>query len=127
MNFILGNTVSMAEKSLDYLWQKQQVTMTNIANVDTPGYKAKSLTFEAEFRKKLEAASRTGNSSQMREAINSVQTTVQSAASESARLDENNVNMDTENVELTRTTLQYQYELNAINSDFSRYRTVIKG
>ena len=127
MNFILGNTVSMAEKSLDYLWQIQQVTMTNIANVDTPGYKAKSLTFEAEFRKKLEAASRTGNSSQMREAINSVQTTVQSTASESARLDENNVNMDTENVELTRTTLQYQYELNAINSDFSRYRTVIKG
>ena len=45
----------------------------------------------------------------------------------SARLDENNVNADAEEVEMARAQLQYQYVLNAVNSDFSRLRSVIQG
>jgi flagellar basal-body rod protein FlgB len=127
MNFLLGNTVSMSEKSLDFLWQKQQVTMNNIANVDTPGYKSQYVTFEEEFKKQLKAASQSGDSSQMREAISNARTMVHTTDSESARLDENNVDMDVENVELARTSLQYQYLLDAVNNDIMRYRTVIKG
>ena len=43
---LFGNSISMAEKSLDFLWAKQQIISYNIANVDTPGYKAKYVTFE---------------------------------------------------------------------------------
>ncbi|MGO5053698.1 flagellar basal body rod protein FlgB [Lachnospiraceae bacterium LCP25S3_G4] len=127
MDLNIGNTLAMSEKALDYLWKKQQVTMNNIANVDTPGYRSQYVAFEDEFKKKLEAAGATGKSSNIKQAIVSTQPKVYSSEPESARLDENNVNMDTENVELARTTLQYQYLLDSVTKDITRYRTVIKG
>nr|WP_314462294.1 flagellar basal body rod protein FlgB [uncultured Clostridium sp.] len=126
MNAIFGNSISMAEKSLDYLWSKQQTTLNNIANGETPGYKAKYVTFEDEFRNRLSAARR-GTSAEIGNIINGSRYYVRNTNDESARLDGNNVNTDVENVELARTTLQYQYELNSLNSDISRLRTIIKG
>lgn len=126
MNGIFGNSISMAEKTLDYLWSKQQVTLNNIANGETPGYKARYVTFEDEFRKRL-LAGREGTSKDIGEAISSSRHYTHETRYESARMDGNNVNMDVENVELARTTLQYQYQLNALNSEVSRLRTVIKG
>ncbi len=126
MNGIFGNSISMAEKTLDYLWSKQQVTLNNIANGETPGYKARYVTFEDEFRKRL-LAGREGTSKDIGEAISSSRHYTHETKEESARMDGNNVNMDVENVELARTTLQYQYQLNALNSEVSRLRTVIKG
>ena len=126
MNAIFGNSISMAEKSLDYLWSKQQTTLNNIANGETPGYKAKYVTFEDEFRNRLSAARR-GTSGEIGNIINGSRYYVRNTNDETARLDGNNVNTDVENVELARTTLQYQYELNSLNSDISRLRTIIKG
>nr|WP_330398862.1 flagellar basal body rod protein FlgB [Lacrimispora celerecrescens] len=126
MNGIFGNSISMAEKTLDYLWSKQQVTLNNIANGETPGYKARYVTFEDEFRKRL-LAGREGTSKDIGEAIGSSRHYIHETRDESARMDGNNVNTDVENVELARTTLQYQYQLSALNSEISRLRTVIKG
>lgn len=55
---IFGNTMSMANKSLDYLWRKMEVVQNNLANVDTPGYKKKDVSFEEVFDKRLRAAAR---------------------------------------------------------------------
>jgi flagellar basal-body rod protein FlgB len=126
MNSIFGNSISMAEKSLDYLWAKQTTTLNNIANGETPGYKAKYVKFEDEFRNRLSAA-RKSTSGDIGNIINGSRYYVRDTKEESARLDGNNVNVDVENVELARTTLQYQYELNSLNSDISRLRTIIKG
>lgn len=126
MNTIFGNNIFMAEKSLDYLWTKQKVTLNNIANDDTPGFKAQYVTFEDEFRRRLMAA-RTGTSKDVSNAIGKSRYSIRNTLDESARMDGNNVNTDVESVELARTTLQYQYELNALNSEISRLRTVIKG
>ena len=52
-NSIFGNTMSMANKSLDYLWKKMEVVQNNLANVDTPGYKKKDVSFEEVFDKRL--------------------------------------------------------------------------
>ena len=68
---IFGNTIPMSVKALDYLWKKQEVTSDNIANVDTPGYKQKYISFEDTFRQKLRAASDAKTGSAMREAIDS--------------------------------------------------------
>ena len=46
---IFGNTMSMANKSLDYLWRKMEVVQNNLANVDTPGYKKKDVSFEEDM------------------------------------------------------------------------------
>jgi flagellar basal-body rod protein FlgB len=126
MNLIFGNNISMAEKTLDYLWSKQKVTLNNIANGDTPGYKAQYVTFEDEFRKRLMTGNK-GTSQDIGNIIGSSRHFIRNTDNESARMDGNNVNMDVENVELARTTLQYQYELNALNSEISRLRTIIKG
>ena len=43
---LYGNGIMMTERVLDYLWGRQIVTLNNIANVDTPGFKAQYVTFE---------------------------------------------------------------------------------
>jgi flagellar basal-body rod protein FlgB len=126
MNAIFGNNMSMSEKTLDYLWTKQKMTLNNIANNDTPGYKSKYVTFEDEFRRRLQAG-QGATSEDMNQIINSSRHYIRNTQEESSRVDGNNVDMDVENVELARTTLQYQYELSALNSEISRLRTVIKG
>ncbi|MBS4982377.1 MAG: flagellar basal body rod protein FlgB [Lachnospiraceae bacterium] len=122
----LGNTISMAQKSLDYLWKKQEVTANNLANVDTPGYKKKTVSFEDTFRRKMEAAVSAGDPDQVRQAITESDYRVFSQNS-SARVDENNVNADVEYTELSRTALHYQYMIQSVNSDITRYRSAIKG
>ncbi|HIX28134.1 MAG TPA: flagellar basal body rod protein FlgB [Candidatus Blautia stercoravium] len=123
---MFGNTIAMMDKSLDYLWKKQEVTANNIANVDTPGYKKKSVNFEDTFRRKLESAAATGKNEDVQQSIKSTQSRVVSDNT-SVRADENGVNADVEYTELTRTALQYQYLSQSISADITRYRSAIKG
>lgn len=123
---IFGNSVLMAEKSLGYLWKKQEITLDNIANVDTPEYKKKHISFEETFRKKLAAADTAKDSDTMEKAIQSSQYSIWER-NDAARVDGNNVNLDVEYSELTRTTLHYQYMLQSVNADISRLRAAIKG
>lgn len=124
---LFGNSISMAEKSLNFLWAKQKVISNNIANVDTPGYKTQYVTFEETFKSKLQAAAKTGDQREVRRAIDSARWQVNDTKNETSRLDGNNVDADVEISELTRTTLQYQYQLHSINSNITRLRTAIKG
>ena len=45
MSSIYGNGISLTEKVLDYLWHRQAVSLNNVANVDTPGFKYQYVTF----------------------------------------------------------------------------------
>lgn len=127
MNLMFGNSIPMTSKSLDFLWAKQMVINNNIANVDTPGYKSKYLTFEETFQKRLRLADAVGSPASERRRIIEGSDYVINEKASSARLDENNVNADAEEVEMARAQLQYQYVLNALNSDFTRLRGVIRG
>lgn len=57
MSGIYGNGVALTEKVLDYLWGRQLVTLNNIANDDTPGFKSQYITFEEEMGARLSEAS----------------------------------------------------------------------
>ncbi|MCL2089389.1 MAG: flagellar basal body rod protein FlgB [Oscillospiraceae bacterium] len=126
MDWITNNSMLLAQKSLDYTWQKQRVISENIANAETPGYKGKYVTFEEELRKSLSSI-KPGHdySARYRRAIEESKYTVHTATNESMRLDGNNVVVDVENVELARTQLQYDALINRINGQFSKLRTVI--
>ncbi|MCI8335495.1 MAG: flagellar basal body rod protein FlgB [Lachnospiraceae bacterium] len=126
MNYMFGNSISMSQKSLEFLWAKQVVISQNLTNVDTPGYKAKYVTFEDVYQNRLKLARAAKTPAQTRSIIENSYYSINEKDS-SARLDENNVNADAEEVEMARAQLQYQYVLNAVNSDFSRLRSVIKG
>lgn len=122
---IFGNGILVSEKSLDFLWKKQAVTAGNLANVDTPGYKAKYVTFEDMYRSKLKNAS--GDKAATRQAANSAFWLVEESETETARMDGNNVVADAEMSELTRAALQYQYAIQSVNSEISRLSAVIDG
>ena len=127
MSELFGNSMDLMNKVMDWLWKKQEVIAENIANVDTPGYKAKYVTFEEELKKRLESACRAGGVKDIGETIHDAQYRINTADNESARLDGNGVNTDSELVEMTRTALQYQYAQSAYNGEWTRLRTVIKG
>ncbi len=126
MNFLDNNMFDLSRKVLDFVWQKQTVTMDNIANAETPGYKAKYVTFEDELKSKLDYQSGK-TASDIRSTINSVEAQVHESNDESTRADGNNVNVDVESMELAKAALQYEFLLKSYNDDLTRLRTVIKG
>ena len=126
MNFIDNNVLGLSKKVLDFIWQKQTVTLDNIANAETPGYKARYVTFEDELISRLEGQQ--GETAyDYKNSIQSVQSTVHESETESTRADGNNVNIDVESMELAKAALQYQFLIKSINDDFTRLGTVIKG
>lgn len=124
---LYGNGVALTEKVLDYLWGRQNLTLNNIANVDTPNYKSQYLSFEEELEKRISAArSQQGSMRAVGNAIGSSRATLHTTASEASRLDENNVDMDQEQVELVRTTYEYQIMSNSITNEMNRLRSAAK-
>lgn len=122
---MFNNALSATEKMADYLWQKQKVTLSNIANVSTPGYKSQYVTFQDELRNKLEF-DKNKSAAQIKNDIEDTDINVYTKKDGSNRLDGNNVNMDAEQVELASTTIQYNMAINSINDEISRIRSAIK-
>lgn len=127
MASLYGNGIELTEKMLDLLWARQNLTLNNITNVDTPGYKSRYITFEDELQKRLQAASGTGRArTAVSEAIQGTGAILHITRDESTRLDGNNVDMDQEQVSLVRTAYEYQYILNSISNDISRLKSVAR-
>ena len=126
MNYLDNNMFSLSKKVLDCLWQKQIVISDNMANVETPGYKAKYVTFEDELQQRISIAKGKGRDA-VRAGIEGTRANIHLSQNESTRADGNNVNMDAEQIEQAKTTLHYNYMVKALNDDISRYRSVIKG
>ncbi len=55
-----NHATQTAEASLDALWLKAQVITNNIANVETPGFKASTVTFEEVLRRASSGDGKTG-------------------------------------------------------------------
>ncbi len=127
MSGMYGNGVGMGERVLDYLWGRQNVTLNNIANVDTPGFKSQYVTFEAELEKKVKAASASEKPVlQTAEAVSSVRPDLRTTWIEGSRLDGNNVDMDQEQIDLVRTTFEYQALVNSVSNDLACLRSAAK-
>ena len=125
---LYGNGLLLGEKTLDSLWMRQNLTMNNIANVDTPGFKSQYMTFENELAQKIRSALTVKKTSMKNVArgIENMRPSVHTTLNESTRLDENNVDMDQEQVELARTAYEYQYMISSVSSDLSRLRSAAK-
>jgi flagellar basal-body rod protein FlgB len=119
----------LTQRTLDVSWARQRLALDNIANVDTPGYKAKYALFEDELRSKFRKfESKEGvKNSEIRDAIRSSRLQIRQSEEESIRADGNNVNLDVEQLEIVRNTYQYQFALRQISDQFSRLRVAIEG
>lgn len=119
--------LNMLNKSLDGLWLRQQITMDNISNYSTPGYKSKYVDFETQLKDKINSIKDNHNikSSVVNEDIKSSSITVGENENLTLRLDGNNVDLEKENLELAKTQIQYMYTINEMNSYFRRLKSVI--
>lgn len=127
MDFLSSNSMLLMQKSMDFLWTKQAAISDNIANAETPNYKAKVVTFEENLREKLEQAlsSNTPRVS-ARRVIRDSEISVMEAA-ESTRMDGNGVNTTEQMVELVRNAYQLQYVMNSISTDLATLRIAVRG
>ena len=128
MDFLSSNSQLLMEKSMSYLWAKQAAILDNIANAETPEYKAKVVTFEESIRTQLEeAASRPqGAGKAVRDILEDSGFTV-FEAQEQTRMDDNGVNTTDQMVELVRNAYQQQYVYQAINKHYGLLRMAVRG
>ena len=127
MNIIASNSFLMMQRSMEFLWSKQACLLDNIANVETPGYKTKYVTFEESLRSAILSSAEEGiSTAAIREAIEDTPVVIHEAQ-ESTRMDDNGVNITEQSVELARNGYQLQYVMDALSNDISTIRSVIRG
>ena len=129
---MIGDSITSAlyEKALNGTWQRQKAISNNIANSETPGYKAVAVDFEDELKSEIQKIQTTSASAASKtksiESIENSQVSVYSRSS-SSRLDENNVDVDSENIDMTKAQLQYYYLVQGVSDSYSRLKYAISG
>lgn len=127
-DFFSSNSMIMLERAANFQWVKQRTILDNISNAETPNYKAKYVTFEETLRASIRNASRaSAPTGAMRATISSATPVIHSASDESARMDENGVNVAEQSIELVRNAYQVQHVYRAISGDMSRLLMAIRG
>ncbi|MBQ3545052.1 MAG: flagellar basal body rod protein FlgB [Lachnospiraceae bacterium] len=122
------NYVNVLDKAADASWIRNEVISNNIANVDTPNYKRQDVEFETYLLAQLQGA----NSSNLSATVagmdlDSLNSTIYTDSSLlSYRLDGNNVDIDTENVELASNQLKYQALVGSIVNEFSMIKSAMQ-
>ena len=101
--------------ALSALAARQRVSANNIANLETPNFRAGQVSFEDNLRRAVEA----GEPAQAAIAL--------TASTAPAGINGNNVSLDTETLIDEKTALQYQLLSGAMSSKFGLIDTVLKG
>ena len=97
---------------LDLTSRQMQLTASNMANVDTPGYKTQGFDFEQEFARQLNDTAGAGG-------LEGVQVSAQDVDGLVARPDGNNVSMDREGLQLAKSQLQFRLGVQLIKHEFA--------
>ena len=115
--------VNVLKAAADASWTREEVLTNNIANVDTPNYKRQDVDFTTYLRSALSRTN--GGSSSLTNRVNNLKTYTDNSTL-SYRLDGNNVDLSTENVELASEQINYNALIDSMNNEFSRFKTVLK-
>lgn len=122
--------INIMDKAADASWTRENLITNNIANADTPGYKRKDIDFSTALQRELGGSKYVSLDKKVRELNTDLSglsvSAYTDAANYSYRLDRNNVDVDTEQVELASEQLKYELLTTAINEEFSRMKVVLK-
>lgn len=91
---------------LDLASDQLKLTASNMANIDTPGYKTKGFDFEQEFRRQQAGFDAAGPQVTLVDGL-------------VARPDGNNVSMDREGLELAQAQLKFKMGVELLKNEFS--------
>lgn len=128
LNSNVFDYVNVLGKAADASWLRNDILANNLANVDTPGYKRKDIDFESQLRRAL-GSSRYESVDSKVSHVTSIELegrVYTDAANFSYRLDGNNVDIDTENVELASNQIKYNGLMSGINQEFANLKMVMK-
>ena len=122
--------INVLGKAADGAWARNEAIANNIANVDTPGYKRQDVSFETELQHALKASRYKSLDEKVSDVNKHLKRLEPRAYTDipnwSYRMDKNNVDIDTENVELASNQIKYNGIANSIDSEFRNLRAVIK-
>lgn len=118
----------MMERAISGTWQRTQLINHNIANQDTPHFKAMRIDFETHLRTAMDRGARSETTRQGRlNRIREAQPRIYRDERTEYRVDGNNVDADAEHIELARVQIQYQLLRDRLNGHFNTMRTAIVG
>lgn len=129
----LTHNLGLREKALDAAWTRNEVIAQNIANVDTPGYKKSTVTFEEYLEDALEQDGFKGfttDSRHIRIGGDSAENTkiriTRHYDNLSTRLDGNNVDIESEMASLAKNDIRYYTLVQSVSGSYQRLKTAIK-
>jgi flagellar basal-body rod protein FlgB len=106
-------TINALSSAMDGLALRQRTIAQNIANINTPSYHAKVVSFENALAQSVQAGNGTA-----------VATTTTSEAP--TQQNGNNVSLDSETLNNIETVLRYQFATQAVNADFDATQAAMK-
>ena len=128
----LTSNYKVLEKALDAAWLRNEVISQNIANVDTPNYKKKTVAFEDYLNDAMNDSSFKGFTTDKRHiqigggSIDSVNIKVtQDNKDTSYRLDGNNVDIESEMASQAKNDIKYNTLIQSLNTGYKRIKSVI--
>ena len=115
--------INILDKAADASWLRETAITNNLANIDTPGYKRTEVDFQTVLKRELGMSKYESLDKKVRGLNGRLSdlnvTTYTDASNYSYRLDGNNVDVDTENVELASEQIRYEALTAGINSQFA--------
>ncbi|APW66406.1 MULTISPECIES: flagellar basal body rod protein FlgB [Arcobacteraceae] len=126
-----SNITSTLFNNLNFRAQRQNVISSNIANINTPDYKTKDVTFENELKKAqqpiLKLAQTNGNHlSSINSNLNVSKPSLIEVQGLEEQNDGNNVNLDAQMSEMSKNKVLFDAVQTAIKKDSSLFRSVIE-
>ena len=116
MNSKVDPTTATLVQMLDATAKRHRVLSNNLANVDTPGYIRKDMSFENELAEAVSAGH-----------PESAQFTVTEDTSDLPRADGNNVNVEKELSEMNKNSMTHQMALQLLQSKMAMERIAVTG
>ena len=120
--------VNVLDKTADASWLRNEAITNNIANQDTPNYTRQDVEFEDILQRELKNSRYTTVDRKVQNAnlFRLTSRTYTDYTGTTYRIDGNNVDPDTEEVELASNQLKYQGVLTSITSEFTQMKSVLK-
>lgn len=128
MMSLFGGSITNLQQGLDYAATKNQTIANNIANIDTPNYKAKQVNFKSVLNQQMGGFQARRTNDKHLEFGNEMRThRITTNNSTQYNHNGNNVDVDKEMTELANNQIYYQALVDRLNGDFNKLQTVIRG
>lgn len=125
MSFAVSDAVSgVLASALDGISLRQQVIADNIANVDTPGFRASSVDFESQLKSAIaDGTFVNGHSEQGTDPVGATTSPTDTPVGANG----NNVDLRKETMAAVQSQFQYQILTRAVNERFNLVKTAATG